>query len=91
MADWAKIALKVGLIAGVMAAIWGVFTQIQIPNIDFTGLFSGVGVAMAFINYWIPVFPVIWGSALAMGGILIALWTIRFGLIAVRWLFKVNE
>lgn len=91
MADWAKIAVKMGLIAGVMAAIWGVFTQIQIPSINFNGLFDGVGTAMAFLTYWIPVFPVIWGSTLTMGGILIALWGARFGLIAVRWLFKVNE
>jgi peptidoglycan/LPS O-acetylase OafA/YrhL len=91
MADWAKIALKVGLIAGVMVAIWGVFALVQIPTISFTGVFAGVGTAMAFINYWIPVFPVIWATTLAMGGLLLALWTARFGLIAVRWLFKVNE
>ena len=29
MADWAKIALKVGLIAGVMAAIWGAFCFVR--------------------------------------------------------------
>lgn len=91
MADWLKIALKTGLIAGVMVALWAVFTQIQIPAISFTGLFTGVGTAMAFINYWIPVFPYIWGSALAMGGLLVSLWTFRFAMIAVRWLFKVNE
>ena len=72
MADWAKIALKVGLIAGVMVAIWGVFALVQIPTISFTGVFAGVGTAMAFINYWIPVFPVIWGTTLAMGGLLLA-------------------
>lgn len=91
MADWAKILLKTGLIAGVMIALWAVFTQIQIPSINFSGLFTGVGTAMAFINYWIPVFPVIWGSTLAMGGVLVSLWTFRFAMIAIRWLFKVNE
>ena len=91
MADWAKILLKTGLIAGVMIALWAVFTQIQIPSISFTGLFTGVGTAMAFITYWVPVFPVIWGSTLAMGGLLVALWTFRFAMIAIRWLFKVNE
>lgn len=91
MADWVKIALKTGLIAGVMIALWAVFTQIQFPSISFTGLFSGVGTAMAFINYWIPVFPYIWGTTLAMGGLLISLWAFRFAMIAVRWLFKVNE
>ena len=91
MAEWVKIALKTGLIIGVMTALWAVFTQIQMPSLDYTGLFSGVGTAMAFINYWIPVFPVLWGSVLAMGALLVALWTFRFAMIAVRWLFKVNE
>lgn len=91
MADWAKIALKTGLIAGVMAALWAVFTQIQFPSISFSGIFDGVGTAFAFINYWIPIFPVLWNTALAMGSLLLALWGFRYATIAIRWLFKVNE
>ena len=91
MADWAKIALKAGLIAGVMVALWAVFTQIQIPTIDYTVVTQSAGVAMAFLTYWCPAFPVIWNISLAMLGLLLALWTFRFGSIAIRWLFKVNE
>ena len=91
MADWAKIALKVGLVAGVMAGIWAVFTQIQIPVIDFSVPLQSAGFAMAFLTYWCPAFPVIWNVSLIMLGVLIALWTFRFGSIAIRWLFKVNE
>ena len=91
MADWAKIAVKVGLIATVMVALWAVFTQIQIPALDFGMIFSAAGTAMAFLNYWFPVFPVIWGTTLAMLGVIIALWTFRFSMVAIRWLFKVNE
>ena len=91
MADWAKIALKVGLIAGVMAAIWAVFTQIQIPQIDFSIVLQNAGFAMAFLTYWCPAFPVVWNITLVILGVLVALWTMRFALIAVRWLFKVNE
>lgn len=91
MADWAKIALKTGLIAVVMAALWAVFTQVQIPNIDFSVVLGGFGTAMAILSYWIPVFPVIWNFTLVMLGMLIALWTFRYAMIAIRWLFKVNE
>ena len=91
MADWAKIALKAGLIAGVMAALWAVFTQIQIPSIDYSVVTQTAGTAMAFLIYWCPVFPVIWNISLVMLGLLVALWTFRFGSIAIRWLFKVNE
>ena len=91
MADWAKIALKVGLIAGVMAAIWAVFTQIQIPAVDFSVITQNTAFAYAFLSYWCPAFPVVWSISLAMLTLLVSLWTVRFSLIAVRWLFKVNE
>lgn len=91
MADWAKIAIKTGLIATVMVALWAVFNVIQIPTIDFSTMFSGAGTAMAVLGYWIPVFPTIWNFTLVLLGVLLALWTFRFAMIAVRWLFKVNE
>lgn len=91
MADWAKIAIKTGLIAGVMVALWAVFTQIQIPTIDFSVVLQDASLAMAFLTYWCPAFPVVWNMSLVMLGVLVALWTFRFATIAVRWLFKVNE
>lgn len=91
MADWAKIAIKTGLIAGVMVALWAVFTQISIPNVDFSVPLSNAGIAFAFLNYWCPAFTAIWNISLVMLSVLIALWGFRFATIAVRWLFKVNE
>lgn len=91
MADWVKIALKTGLVAVIMVALWAVFANVQIPTIDFTTIFSAAGTAMAVLTYWFPVFPVIWNTTLALVGVLIALWGFRFAMVAIRWLFKVNE
>lgn len=91
MADWAKIALKAGLIAVVMVALWAVFNVVQIPTLDFTTYLSGVSTAMAVITYWLPVFPTLWNTTLIMFGMILALWAFRFAMVAVRWLFKVNE
>lgn len=91
MADWVKISLKTGLILGVMTAIWAVFTQIQIPDLNYYTVFNGWTTAFALISYWVPAFPTVWNFSLTLIGILLALWTFRFGSIAVRWLFKVNE
>lgn len=91
MADWAKIALKTALIAGIMTALWGVFNLIQIPTIDFTVLTANSTFAYAFLTYWCPAFPVVWGVILTMLGVLLALWAFRFATVSVRWLFKVNE
>ena len=91
MADWAKILIKTGLIAGVMVALWAVFTQIQFPSLNYANIFSGWTTAYAIINYWCPAFSYMWSFTLALLGLLVALWTFRFATIAVRWLFKVNE
>lgn len=91
MADWAKIILKTGLIAVVMVALWAVFTQVQVPQIDFQAAFSWAGKAFAIISYWLPIFPTLWTTTLILLGVLLALWTFRFAMIATRWLFKVNE
>lgn len=91
MADWVKIALKTGLIIGVMTALWAVFTQIQIPTIDYSIVTQAGGTAFSFLSYWCPAFPTIWNISLVMLGVLVALWSFRFATIAVRWLFKVNE
>lgn len=91
MADWAKIALKTGLITVVMVALWAVFTQIQLPSIDFSVVFGNFGKVLAIINYWCPAFAVVWPFTLLLLGVFIGLWTFRFSMVAIRWLFKVNE
>ena len=91
MADWAKIAIKTGLIVGVMAAIWVVFTQIPIPVLDYSYITRYAGKALAILTYWIPSFQVVWAITLTTFTIYIGLWGLRYGTIAIRWLFKVNE
>ena len=91
MADWAKIAIKAGLIAVVMVALWAVFSQIQIPQIDYSVITQNAGFAMAYLTYFCPIFPTLWTTTLVFLGVLVALWTFRFAMIATRWLFKVNE
>lgn len=91
MGDAIKIAVKTGLIAVIMVALWAVFTQIQIPSISFSSIFTSAGTALAVLNYWIPVFGTLWNTTLVLLAVLVALWTFRFAMIAVRWVMKVNE
>ena len=91
MGDAVKIAVKTGLVVVVMVALWAVFTQVQIPALDFSVVFGSAKTAFAIIAYWCPAFPIIWNTTLAMLGMLVALWTFRFAMIATRWIMKVNE
>lgn len=74
-----------------MVALWAVFTQISLPVLDFSVIFAPLGTVLAFLYYWCPAFAIIWPFTLTLAGILIALWTFRYSMIAVRWLLKVNE
>lgn len=90
MADWAKIILKTGLVAGIMVGIWAVFTQVPIPNISYD-VAQTFEFGKAFLVYWCPAFSYVWTASVALIAIFIALWSFRLGSIAIRWLFKVNE
>lgn len=90
MADWLKIAIKTALVATIMAAVVVLFTQVQIPNVDFSVL-SGIGTFFAVMNHWLPIMTVVWPVVLALLGFEVALLTTKLALIGVRWIMKINE
>lgn len=91
MADWAKIAIKTGLIATVMIALFAVFALVQVPAVDFTTLTQGLGIGLAVIYHWLPISQVLFTLVLGLLAVEVALLGFRYAMIAVRWLFKVNE
>lgn len=91
MSDAIKIALKASLVAVVTGMILSVFTVITFPVLDFTSLYTAVSKGLAIINYWTPATGQYWNFALVLMGVAVSLWTVRFALIAYRWIFKVNE
>ena len=91
MADWAKIALKTGLIAVIMVALWAVFANIQVPTVSFTEFTTAVSMALAVAYHYVPALQVIFPVALGLIGIELGILTFKYGMIAVKWLMKVNE
>ena len=51
MADWLKIAIKTALVATIMAAVLVLFTQVQVPAVDFSVL-DGISTFFAVITHW---------------------------------------
>lgn len=86
-----KIAVKAGLIAVVTAAIIALFANVQIPNLDFTVFAQALGTGLAIVYHWCPATVIIIPVALAMFGLYMAIILFEFAMIAVRWVFKVNE
>lgn len=91
MGDLVKIAAKTALIVVITAAILALFATIQIPNIDFSVLSTGLGVALAVIHHWIPISTVIIPASIVMLSLQLAIVLFEFAMIAVRWIMKVNE
>lgn len=91
MGDAIKIAAKTALIAVITAAIIALFANITIPSLDFTQMTRGLGVALAVFYHWCPVATVLFPIALTMLGLQLAIIVFEFGMIAVRWVMKVNE
>lgn len=91
MADFIKIAAKTALIAVVTAAIIAIFASLTIPGLDFTTFTGGLSTALAIAYHWCPALNIVFPLAVAVAGIVLALYLFHFAMIAVRWIFKVNE
>ena len=90
-ADYVKMGAKLALIAVITAAILLLFATVQIPNLDFTLLSSGISTALAIIYHWVPGSNIIVPLAFSMLGVQLAIFLFEYGAIAWRWIFKVNE
>ena len=68
-ADYVKMGAKIALIAIVTAAILLIFSTVQIPNLDFSTLSSGLSTALAIMYHWVPAAQIIVPLAMTMLGI----------------------
>lgn len=91
MTDALKIVAKTALIAVITTAIIAVFTQVQFPTLDYSVITSGLKTAYKIFVHWCPVVSTIYPLALTLMGIRLAIYALKFGLIAVKWVMKVNE
>lgn len=92
MADWAKIAIKTGLIVTLMVAIWALFNAVAIPSFTFSSeMIQGIGFAKAVMTYWIPHSTEMIVLAVGIAGFDIGIFIFKMTMIAVKWVMKVNE
>lgn len=91
MGDIAKIIAKTALIVVVTTAVLALFANIQIPAVDFAPVTNALGVGLAVVYHWFPPAQVLMPVVFFLIGLDIALITFNFAMIAVRWIFKINE
>lgn len=90
-ADYVKMGAKIALIAVITVAIIAIFANVQIPNLNFNLLTTGISTALAIIYHWVPGANIIVPLAFSMLGIQLAILLFEYAMIAVRWVLKVNE
>lgn len=92
MVDAIKIAVKIGLVALITAAVLVLFTQVTFPAFDTSILVQAVGKGKAILSFYVGDFM----PLLALGfGLLtvrfIGIPAVRLVLLVFRWTLKVNE
>ena len=90
MADWVKIAVKIAVVASIMVAIVALFTLIQIPELDYSA-FSILPTVVAVVEHYCPVMSIILPVAFGMVAVILTLYTVKFTLIGLKWVLKINE
>lgn len=90
-ADWVKIALKTALVATIMVALFAVFSSVQIPAVDFTNFSAALSSGLAVMYYWFPISQVLFPLFLTLLALDLGVFLFKYGMIAVKWLMKVNE
>lgn len=90
-ADYIKMAAKaVALVAGA-ALIIVVFNTITIPNLNLSMATQYLNIAYAVGVHYVPGFSILWGLGLTILGLNAAILGVKLGLIAIKWVLKINE
>lgn len=91
MGDVVKIIAKTALIAVIMAGIVAIFATVQVPTLDFTIYIQALGIALAVLYHYVPIAQTIMPIVFVILALDLAIITFRIGMVAVKWIMKVNE
>lgn len=89
--DIVKIAAKVAALVAGTALIIALFSVITIPSLDLTSASDYINTAYSVCLHYIPGFSVLWSLGIGIITLDLGILGVRFGLIAVKWILKVNE
>lgn len=91
MADWAKIAIKAGLVAILIGVVIAVCALIPLPTVSWTPLVNGLNKGLAVLNHYCPAIMPLWYIWLGLLTLELTFYTLYWGEQAVKWIMKVNE
>lgn len=86
-----KMAARVATLVALGAALFYLFTIVQVPSIDLSGLLSPVSKGLAVFYHWIPGAALIWNFVKSLIAITIIVFSVRVVIIGLKWAFKISE
>lgn len=90
-ADYVKMGAKaLALVAGV-ALIIGFVTGFTIPVLDLSAVTGYMNTAYTIGAHYIPYFQVLWTLGVSLLTLNLVLYGVKLGLIAIKWVLKINE
>lgn len=92
MMDAIKMAAKVAVVAAATGLIIAVFTGITLPEVNVVAFANALAKGYAVVSYYAGwLMPILNLGVLMLSLRYIALPTLYLGLIALKWILKVNE
>lgn len=91
MLDVVKISVKTALITGSIIAFVVVIALIPVPSVDMSVITERINNVYSIAVHWCPIFANLYGLALTIIGVNIALLVFRAGLFAFKALMTIFE
>lgn len=89
MADWVKIAVRVGTLVLIAGLVITLLSVIQVPATDFSQIATALAVPRAIMVHFMGGWgSVLWNLATAMLSFEITFIGVKIGMIAYRWIMK---
>lgn len=90
-ADYVKMGAKAIALLGGVALIIGFLASFTIPTVNLSFVTTYMNKVYAIGSHYIPFFGTLWTLGVTLLTLDIAVFGIRFGLIAFKWVLKINE
>lgn len=90
-ADYIKMAAKAAALIAGAALIIVLFNTITIPNLDLSAASTYLNLVYTIGKHWVPGFTILWPIGLTVLSLELAILGVKLGLIAIKWIMKVNE
>lgn len=90
-ADYVKMGAKAVALGLGVAAIFAFLSSFSLPNLDLSYVSAYMNKAYTIGTHYIPFFQVMWGLGVTLLTLNLTLFGVKVGLIATRWVLKINE